>query len=171
MMVFAGCACPGSTVISGETPVCWGSAVWHVSSVMVCAQASVAWCAVAWGSVKGSRVTSVRFTVTVTPISRIMGVRSRSAEPVPILMVTVVMPIAIVTPRCGSITSSSVVVSVLCWYVWGQNFVREIHCDMAIIITVKTSYVGAIACHVASFLALKTFIIITGHDVYWWWWS
>ena len=40
-----------------------------------------------------------------------------------------------------------------------------IHCDMPIIITVKASDVRAIACHVASFLALETFIIVTGHGI------
>ena len=41
VMVFAGYACPGSTVISGETPVWWGSMMWCVLVVMLCARASV----------------------------------------------------------------------------------------------------------------------------------
>ena len=64
----------------------------------------------------GSRATSVRVTATVTPISGIMGMGLRSAETVPISMVTVVIPIMMVILRCGSITSSGVVVSVSCWY-------------------------------------------------------
>ena len=35
-------------------------------------------------------------------------------------------------------------------------------------ITVKASDVRAIACHVASFLALETFITVTGHGVDQW---
>ena len=41
-MMFAGCACSGSAVISGETPAGGGSVVRCVSAVAVCAQASVA---------------------------------------------------------------------------------------------------------------------------------
>ena len=48
----------------------------------------------------------------------------------------------------------------------GEILSGAIHCDMTIIITVKPSYAGTIVGHVASFLALKTFIIITGHDIY-----
>ena len=46
------------------------------------------------------------------------------------------------------------------WYlIWA------IHGDMSIIITVVALYVGAIACHVTNFLALKTPVIIAGHSV------
>ena len=38
-------------------------------------------------------------------------------------------------------------------------------CNVPIIIIVKASDVREIACHMASFLALETFIIITGHGV------
>ena len=172
VVVFVWCVWSRSTVVSGETPAWWESAVWGVSSVMVCPWASVAWCAAVWGLVIGSRVHSLRVTATVTPKSGVMGMGSRSAEPVPVSMVTVLMPITMVIPRCGSITSSCVrvVVSVSCWYAWWQNFVGAICCNMAIIIAVKTSYVRVIACHVARFLALKAFIIIARHGIYWWWW-
>ena len=78
-----------------------------------------------WGLVKGSRVTSVRITATVTPISRVMGARSRSTESVPIPMVMVVMPGVIMTPRCWSIMPTSVVVPASCWCAWRWDFVGQ----------------------------------------------
>ena len=99
-----------------------------------------------------------------------MGVRLRSTEPVPIPMVTVVMPGVVMTLRCWSIMPTSVVVPASCWCAWSWDFVRAICCDMPIIITVKPSDVRAIACHLTSFLALEAFIIITGHGIDRWWW-
>ena len=45
-------------------------------------------------------LTSVIITATVPPISRVMGVRLRSTEPVSTTIVMVVMPGVVMTPRC-----------------------------------------------------------------------
>ena len=39
-------------------------------------------------------------------------------------------------------------------------------CNMAIVIAVKTSYMGAISCHVSQFFTLETFIFIARHGIY-----
>ena len=46
------------------------------------------------------------------------------------------------------------------WYL-----IQAVHGNMYIIITVVAPYVGAIACHMADFLTLKTPVTITGHGV------
>ena len=46
------------------------------------------------------------------------------------------------------------------WYL-----IQAVHGNMSIIITVEALYMGAIVCHMADFLTLKTPVIIAGHGL------
>ena len=52
-----------------------------------------------------------------------------------------------------------------CWCARWWYLIWAVHGNMSIIITVIAPYVGAIACHMANFLTLKTPVIVTGHSV------
>ena len=56
-----------------------------------------------------------------------------------------------------------------CQCTWQGDFVRAICCDMARLITIKTFYTRAMACHVSWFLTLEAFVIITWHDIHGGW--
>ena len=166
-----GFMCSGSAVISGEMSAWWGSAMWCIMVVEVCAGAPVMQVATVWRLVKWSRMASVRITTTVTPISGVMWVRMRSTESVPVSMVTVGMPGVAMILRCWSVTSTRVAVSASCWCAWRCYFVRAICCNVSIIVTIEATHMRTIACHVASFLALETLVIVTRHGVDQWWWQ
>ena len=52
-----------------------------------------------------------------------------------------------------------------CWCARWWYFIRAIHGNMSIFIAVEALYMGAIACHMASFLTLKAPVIITRHGI------
>ena len=81
-MLPAGLMCSGSTVFSGEVSSWWGSVMWHVMEVAVCAGTSVMQGAMAWRSMKCSRMASAGITMTVTSMSGVVWVGSGSAESV-----------------------------------------------------------------------------------------
>ena len=168
-MLPAGSMCSGSTVFSGGLSVWWGPAMWCVTAVAVCAGTSVMWGAMAWRSMKWSRMASVEIIMAVTPVSGVMWARTWLAESVSVSMVMVRMS-GVAVPRCWPVTSTRGVISVPCWHAWRRYFVRAICCNMSIIVAIKMSNVWTIACHVASFLALKTLVIVTRHGVDWRWW-
>ena len=63
-----------------------------------------------------------------------------------------IMPVGGITP-------------VVCWCARQWYLIQAVHGNMSVIITVIAPYMGAIVCHMANFLTLKTPVIITGHSV------
>ena len=167
-MLFVGFVWLRSAVILGKIFTGWGSVMWCVTVVAVWTWASVVWGATMWRSMKWSGVTPVGVMATVTPVSRIVWVGSGTTEPVPILIIMVGTPVVAMMPRWGSIMPTSGVTSVACWCAWRWYFIRAVHGNMSIVVTVETSYMGTIACHMAGFLTLKTLVIVTGHGIDQW---
>ena len=158
----------GSTVILGEIPVGWGSAMCCVTAVVIWAGAPVAWRAMMWGSMNQSGVTPAGVMKAVTPVSKVMWVGSRMTEPVSVPIIMVGVPGVAMMPRWWSVMPTGGVVSVACWCAWRQYFIRAICGNMSIVFTVKTSDMRTVACHVASFLTLETLFIVIGHGVDQW---
>ena len=143
------------------------SAMWCVAAVPTWAWAPVAWRAMMWRFMKGSGVTPAGVMVAVTPVSRVVWAGSGMTEPVPISIIMVGMPGVAMMPRWGSIMPTGVI-SVAHWCAWRWYFVRAVCNNISIVVTVKTSYVRTIVCHMAGFLTLETLVIVTGHGIDQW---
>ena len=167
-MLLVGFVWSGSAVILGEIPMGWGSAMWHVMAVAVWAWAPLAWRAMMWRSMKWSGATPAGVMTAVTPVSRVVWAGSGTTGPVSIPIITVGVPGVAMMPRWGSIMPIGGVISAACWCAWRWYFIRAVCGNMSIVVTVETFYVGAIACHVASFLTLEALVIITGHGIDQW---
>ena len=157
-----------SAVILGNIYMRWRVAVWCVMAVAVGTWAPVMWETMFWTSVEWHGVTSAGVLVAATPISMVMGGGLGVTKPGSIHVIMVWMSGVAMMSRGGSIMpviggSSAACQCARWWYlIWA------VYGNMSIIITVVVLYVGAIACHMANFLALKTPVIITGHGVDQW---
>ena len=156
-----------SAVILGKISMGWRSAVWCVMAIAVGTWASVAWETTLGRSVGWPGAAPMGVSTAATPISMVMWVGLGMTKPGSILVIMVRTSGVAMMPRGGSITPVGGITSAACQCARWWYLIQAVHGNMSII-TVIALYMGAIACHMADFLTMKTPVIITGHSVDQW---
>ena len=136
--------------------------MWCVLSIMISTSISAAWCASVGASVMWPGATSLWVILTLTSVSVSAQMWSGSAKSV---------SVPVMMPRSGSslVYHARMMFSVACRCAWWWYLDCTVCCYMTVFIAIETSYTGTMAWHVSWFLALKTFVIFTGHDIYHGW--